>query len=318
MTSRRFLITGGAGFIGSNLARALLEAGDRVRVFDDFSTGRTVNLDELDVELVTGSLVDPEATARAVAGCDVVFHEGAIPSVARSVAQPVASHEANATGTLNVLLAARDADVERVVYASSSSVYGNATVQPVHEELPTRPISPYGVSKLVGERYLQAFHESYGLPTVSLRYFNVFGPRQDPRAEYAAVIPRFIAATLADEPVTIFGDGEQVRDFTYVGDVVSANLLAAVAPEGAWGGAFNVAYGQRHSINELIGAVHALIPGEHPAPVHDPPRPGDVRTSQADATRARELLGFEPEGSFEDGLRTTVAWFAQLRDAGGL
>ena len=314
----RCLITGGAGFIGSNLARAVLESGAEVRVFDDFSTGRAENLEGLDVEIVTGSLVDPDATRRAIAGCTVVFHEGAIPSVARSVAEPMASHAANATGTLNVLLAARDEEVERVVYASSSSVYGNAKVQPVHEEMPTRPISPYGVSKLVGERYLEAFHASYGLATVSLRYFNVFGLRQNPNAEYAAVVPRFIAATLAGEPVTIFGDGEQVRDFTFVGDVVSANLLAAAAPRSAWGGAFNVAYGQRHSINELIGAVHALIPGEHPAPIHDPPRPGDVRTSQADASLARGVLGFRPEGSFEEGLASTVAWFSERRDAGDL
>ncbi|MEX0989133.1 MAG: NAD-dependent epimerase/dehydratase family protein [Actinomycetota bacterium] len=314
----RALITGGAGFIGSNLARALSERGDEVRIFDDFSTGRAENLDGLDVEIHEGTLVDPAAVGRAVAGCAVVFHEAAIPSVARSVAEPVASHDANATGTLNVLLAARDADVQRVVYASSSSVYGNAKVLPVHEELPTRPISPYGVSKLVGERYLEAFHASYGLPTVALRYFNVFGPRQNPRAEYAAVVPRFIAKTLDDEAVTIFGDGEQVRDFTFVGDVVGANLAAAEAPEAAWGGAFNVAYGEQHSINELIGAIHALVPGEHPAPIHDPPRAGDVRASQADASLAREVLGFRPEGSFEDGLRTTVSWFTELHEAGAL
>jgi UDP-glucose 4-epimerase len=318
VSPRRTLVTGGAGFIGSNLARALLERGDEVRVFDDFSTGRSENLEGLGVEMIEGTLTEAESVARAVAGCAVVFHEGAIPSVARSVAEPVASHDANATGTLNVLLAARDAGVERVVYASSSSVYGNAKVLPVHEELPTRPISPYGVTKLVGERYLEAFHASYGLATVALRYFNVFGPRQNPRAEYAAVVPRFIAKTLDDEPVTIFGDGEQVRDFTFVGDVVGANLVAADAPEEAWGGAFNVAYGERHSVNELIDAIHTLVPGEHPAPIHDPPRPGDVRASQADASLAREVLGFRPQGSFEDGLRTTIDWFTELDEAGRL
>jgi UDP-glucose 4-epimerase len=314
----RVLVTGGAGFIGSNLVRALLERGDEVRIFDDLSTGRAENLGGLDVELVEGTLTDPEAVAAAVAGCSVVFHEGAIPSVARSVAEPVASHDANATGTLHVLLAARDADVERVVYASSSSVYGDTTVLPVHEDLPTRPISPYGVSKLVGERYLGAFHASYGLATVSLRYFNVFGPRQNPHAEYAAVVPRFIAKTLDHEPVTIFGDGEQVRDFTFVGDVVAANLLAAEAPEEAWGRAFNVAYGERHSVNDLLAAVEALVPGDHPPPIHEPPRPGDVRASQADATLARNVLGFHPRGSFEDGLRATAAWFSELHASGRL
>ncbi|MDP9295944.1 MAG: SDR family oxidoreductase [Actinomycetota bacterium] len=310
------LVTGGAGFIGSNLAIALLETGNPVRVFDDLSTGRRSNLDAVsgDVELVEGDVRDPSALAIAMRGVATVFHEAAIPSVFRSVGDPVSSHEANATGTLNVLIAARDADVERLVYASSSSVYGNANVLPVHEELPTWPLSPYGVSKLAGERYLGAFAATYGMAAVSLRYFNVFGPRQNPEAEYAAVVPRFIARTMDGERVQIFGDGEQSRDFTFVGDVVGANLAAADAPEAAWGRAFNVAYGDRHSVNELLSTIQELVPGKHPEPEREPPRPGDIRDSQADVSLAREILGYEPRSSFSEGLRETVAWFAKLRE----
>ena len=223
------VVTGGAGFIGSNLVHALLARGDRVRVLDDLSTGRPVNLDDVrrDVELMDGDVRDPDAVARAIEGAAVVFHQAAIPSVARSVADPVASNDVNVTGTLNVLVAARDAAVERVVYASSAAVYGNADALPLHEGMLTRPASPYGVSKLAGERYLEAFTRTYGVPTVALRYLNVFGPRQNPRSEYAAAIPRFISCTLGGDAPTIFGDGEQARDFVFVDDVVQANLLAA-------------------------------------------------------------------------------------------
>jgi len=312
VTSERCLVTGGAGFIGSNLVRALLERGLTVRVLDNLSTGNRSNLDEVadDVELIVGSVEHLATVGRATQGVSRVFHEAAIPSVARSVAAPLASNESNVTGTLNVLIAARDAGVERVVYASSSSVYGDAEQLPVTEEVPTRPLSPYAVSKLAGETYLGAFHASFGLPTVALRYFNVFGPRQDPESEYAAVVPRFATAALIGGPVTIYGDGEQSRDFTFIGDVVQANLLAAEAPSEAWGRAFNVAYNERHSVNELLREIRALVPDvSQPEPEYAPPRPGEIRDSQADNSAAMEVLGFKPEHTFRGGLRETVEWF---------
>jgi nucleoside-diphosphate-sugar epimerase len=313
-SDERCLVTGGAGFIGSNLVRELLARGFAgVRVLDDLSTGRRENLAGLedDVELIEGDVREPATVARAVDGVTRVFHQAAVASVFRSVKDPVRSHEANATGTLNVLVAARDAGVDRIVYASSSSVYGDAEELPVRESLPTLPISPYGVSKLAGERYCGAFAASYGMAAVSLRYFNVFGPRQDPASEYAAVVPRFVTAALRGERATVFGDGEQSRDFTFVGDVVAANLLASEAPERAWGGAFNVAYQERHTVNELWTAVQRLAGREPVEPLREPARPGDIRDSQADTARAREILGFRPRSSFEDGLRTTVEWFAR-------
>ena len=260
--ARLAVVTGGAGFIGSNLVHALRDRGDRVRAFDDLSTGRPVNLDDLrdDIELVHGDVRDADAVAAAVLGADVVFHQAAIPSVARSVADPVASHDVNVTGTLNVLVAARDAGDVRVVYASSAAVYGNADELPLHEGMPTRPASPYGASKLAGERYLEAFTRTYGLPTVALRYLNVFGPRQDPRSEYAAAIPRFISCTLTGEAPVVFGDGEQARDFVFVDDVVRANLLAADAGEPAWGAAFNIGRGERRTVNELLETIRSLVP----------------------------------------------------------
>jgi UDP-glucose 4-epimerase len=304
------VVTGGAGFIGSNLVHALLARGDRVRVFDDLSTGRPVNLDDVsrDVELTDGDVRDADAVARAIAGASVVFHQAAIPSVARSVSDPVASNDVNVTGTLNVLVAARDNSVERVVYASSAAVYGNADTLPLLEGMPTRPASPYGVSKLAGERYLEAFTRTYGLATVALRYLNVFGPRQNPRSDYAAAIPRFISCMLAGEAPTIFGDGEQARDFVFVDDVVQANLLAADARESAWGRVFNVGRGERRTVNELLAAIRTLVPGEHPDPVHAPPRAGEVRDSWSDISAARETLGYEPAVGFEEGLRRTIEW----------
>jgi UDP-glucose 4-epimerase len=311
-------VTGGAGFIGSNLCRALLERGIRVRVLDDFSTGRRRNLEgvEEDVEIVEGDLRDLRAVSSAVAGTSVVFHEAAIPSVARSIADPVASNEVNVTGTLNVLLAARDAGVERVVFASSAAVYGNSEVLPLHEGLPTRPVSPYGVTKLAGERYLEAFTRTWGTPTVALRYLNVFGPRQNPRSQYASAIPTFISRTLRGEPVTIYGDGEQARDFVYVGDIVRANVLAAEAPEAALGRTFNIGCGRRHTVNELIATIGSLVPGEHPPAVHAEPRPGEIRDSWSDITMARDVLGFEPADTFESGLERTVEWFSESGDSG--
>lgn len=307
----RCLVTGGAGFVGSNLVRALLDRGHAVRVFDDLSTGRRENLAGLEVELVDGDVRDTPALTRAVRGVAVVFHQAAIPSVARSVADPRSSHDVNATGTLNVLLAARDAEVERVVYASSAAVYGNADSLPLREELPARPASPYGASKLAGERLLEAFTRTWGMPTVSLRYLNVFGPRQDPRSDYAAAIPRFIASTLRGEAPTIFGDGEQARDFVYVGDVVHANLLAADAPQAAWGEAFNVGYGGRRTVNELLDTIRSFVPGEHPPPVHADPRLGEIRDSWSDVTRARAVLGYAPADTFASGLEKTVAWISE-------
>ena len=306
--ARTSVVTGGAGFIGSNVVHALLARGDRVRVFDDLSTGRAVNLEDVrhDVELIDGDVRDAGAVARAIEGVSVVFHQAAIPSVARSVVDPVSSNEVNVTGTLHVLMAARDAGVERVVYASSAAVYGNADTLPLREGMPTRPASPYGVSKLAGERYLEAFTRTYGLPTVALRYLNVFGPGQDPRSEYSAAIPRFISCTLAGDTPTVFGDGEQARDFVFVDDVVRANMLAAEAGEPAWGRAFNIGRGERRTVNELLDAIRTQVPGEHPAPMHAPPRAGEVRDSWCDIGAAREVLGYEPGVAFDEGLHRTI------------
>jgi nucleoside-diphosphate-sugar epimerase len=304
------VVTGGAGFIGSNLAEALLSTGSRVRVLDDLSTGRPENLEGLAVDLVVGDVRDAQTVAAAVNGSSVVFHLAAIPSVARSVADPVSSNEVNVSGTLNVLVAARDAGCEGVVFASSSAVYGEQTEFPLREGLVCRPISPYGVSKLAGERYMAAFTSSFGLPTVSLRFFNVFGPKQNPNAEYAAVVPRFMRAALEHKPVTIFGDGEQARDFVFVGDVVNACLLARGAlGSSAAGQAFNAATGERHTVNQLASTIAGLAMGEQPDPIHAPSRPGDVRESHADISAARDSLGFTPERSFEQGLASTMEWF---------
>ena len=314
------LVTGGAGFIGANLVHALVAQGMRVRVYDDLSTGRLGHLEDLlgDVDFVEGDVRDPEAVHAATQGAAVVFHLAAIPSVARSVADPRTSNDVNVTGTVNVLVAARDSGCQRVVFASSSAVYGEQRTLPLHEGLACQPISPYGVSKLAGERYLHAFFASYGLPTVALRFFNVFGPRQNPLAEYAAVVPRFVERTLAREPVTIYGDGQQSRDFVYVGDVVQACLRAADSDPDAWGGAFNVALGHRHSVNELATTVASVIGGVSPSPTHVEPRAGDVRESQADVTEIERVLGYTPEFGFDDGIRRTVAWFAEQRDVGML
>jgi UDP-N-acetylglucosamine/UDP-N-acetyl-alpha-D-glucosaminouronate 4-epimerase len=301
------LVTGGAGFIGSNLVRALLARGDAVRVLDNFSTGNRANLGELagDVDLVEGELRSYERVHNAVRGVEVVFHLGALGSVPRSVQDPLTSGAVNVEGTLNVLLAARDEGIRRVVYASSSSIYGNQPELPLRETMAADPISPYGVGKLAAERYCVSFTRVYhSFETVVLRYFNVFGPRQDPRSQYAAVVPLFITAIAADEPVTIFDDGEQSRDFTYVDNVVAANLLAADA-EGASGRIFNVSSGKPATVNELAATIGRLL-GKPVERRYLPPRPGDLRNSWADVNEARGVLGFEPTVSLEDGLRRTA------------
>jgi UDP-glucose 4-epimerase len=304
------LVTGGAGFIGSHLARALEGRGDRVRVLDNFATGRRGNLAGLEqqVEIVEGDLRRQADVAKAMDGVEVVFHQGGLTSVPRSIVDPIATHEANATGTLHVLWAAHRAGARRVVFASSSSVYGDTPTLPKHEEMPTAPRAPYPASKLFGEQQCRLFAELYGLETVSLRYFNVFGPRQDPASEYAAVIPRFIRAMLRGARPVIFGDGTQSRDFTYVDNVVAANLLAADAPAGTLRGqACNVACGERATLLELVAALNALL-GTRLEPTFDPPRPGDVLHSQASIARAEQLLGYRPVVHFLDGLRRTVEW----------
>lgn len=304
-----YLVTGGAGFIGSHIVDELVRRGETVRVLDDFSSGRRENIAHnlKHVEVLEGNLCDLESVKRAVTGMDYVLHLGAIPSVPRSVAAPLASHQANVTGTLHVLLAAREAQVRRVVYSSSSSVYGNSPTLPKHEDMPTHPLSPYAVSKLAGENYCTAFHEVYGLPTVSLRYFNVFGPRQDPDSEYAAVIPKFITAMLNGAAPVIYGDGLQSRDFTYVTNVVAANLLACER-DGAVGQVMNVALGDRVTLLELVEELNGILGTQH-LPRFEAERPGDVKHSQADASRAKALLGLARFVNFRQGLRETVEWF---------
>ncbi len=303
----RALVTGGAGFIGSHLVDALVTRGDDVRVLDDFATGRRENLNGA-AELVEGSVADEAAVARAVAGVEVVFHLGALGAVSRSVADPRASNAANVDGTLNVLTLGRDAGVRRVVFASSSSVYGGAEQVPTPESVPLRPRSPYAVTKLTGDWYTRIFAELYDLETVVLRYFNVYGPRQRPDAAYAAVIPLFAAALVAGERPTVHGDGTQSRDFTYVTDVVAANLAAASAPaDAASGRAFNVAPGEGTNLLQLLDGLAQRI-GVTPDPVFVDPRPGDVKISCADATAAREVLGWAPTVSIPAGLAHYVDW----------
>ena len=301
----RAVVTGGAGFIGSNLVRALLERGDEVRVLDNFSTGNRANLDGLDVDIVEGELRSYERVHNAVRGREVVYHLGALGSVPRSVQDPLTSSAVNVEGTLNVLLAARDEGVRRVVFSSSSSVYGSKADLPVSESLLADPISPYGVAKLAAERYCVSFSRVYeAFETVVLRYFNVFGPRQNPRSQYAAMVPLFITAVAAGEPVTVFGDGEQSRDFTYVANIVDATIRAADAQH-ANGRILNVAAGSPASVNAVAEAIGRILD----KPVEKtfaPPRPGDIRDSWADVTAAREILGYVPSIDLEAGLRRTI------------
>ncbi len=306
------LVTGGTGFIGSNLVRTLLHEGMRVRVYDDSTTGRIQNLHDvqLDVEMVEGDVRDPSRVLHAMDRVGTVFHLAAVPGAARSLADPLPTHAANATGTLNALVAARGAEVERVVFASSSAVYGYAEWLPLEETMPNRPISPFGVSKLAGETYAAAFTRGYGLATISLRLFTVFGPYQKAEGEDAGAIARFVMAALDGRAPEVTGDGEQIRDVTFVGDVVQALLLAADAGQEAWGRAFNIGTGQRRTMNEVLAAVQAMAPREGVAPRFVQARPGEVRGSLADISHARAALGFEPRFDFEEGLRITMDHYA--------
>ena len=303
-----YLVTGGAGFIGSHLCEELARRGHRVRVADNLSTGKIRNLDHVpDVEFFEGDLADLAFAQRSVIGVDYVLHEAAIPSVPRSVKDPITSNRANVDGTLNVLIAARDARVKRLVFAASSSAYGDTPTLPKHEEMPTNPLSPYALQKVVGEQYLQMFTRLYGLETVSIRYFNVFGPRQDPSSPYSGVISVFATALLENRSPHIYGDGEQTRDFTYVANVVDGVLRACEAP-GASGQIINVATGGRISLNHLFRTMREIT-GATVEPSYAESRAGDVRDSQADIAKARRILGYEPTVTFEDGLQRTLDWY---------
>jgi UDP-glucose 4-epimerase len=306
-----YLVTGGGGFIGSNIVQALVERGQQVRVLDNFATGRRQNLVGLEnrIELIVGDIRDRATVERAVEGVDYVLHQAALGSVPRSVQDPLTSNEVNVSGTLNLLWAAKRASVQRFITASSSSVYGNTPQLPKEESMMPNPISPYAVSKLASERYTLSFHAVYGLQTVALRYFNVFGPRQDPSSQYAAVVPRFIMALMKGSTPVVYGDGEQSRDFTYIDNVVQANLLACTAPDAA-GQVINIACGNRYSLNTLLQHI-AEIMGKEVRPLYEMERPGDVKHSLASIERAKKILGFSPAINFREGLKRTVAWFAQ-------
>jgi nucleoside-diphosphate-sugar epimerase len=308
------LVTGGAGFIGSHIASTLVNDGARVRVLDDLSTGHRENIDEIggDVDFIQGSVADEELLNKALENVELVFHEAAIPSVPRSVEAPRQTHIASVDGTFSLLVAARDRGVRRVVYAASSSAYGDQPTLPKSEEMRPDPLSPYAVAKLVGEYYCRAFTRVYGLETVSLRYFNVFGPRQDPGSQYSGVVSRFINSLLSNERPVIYGDGEQSRDFTYIDNVVFANLNAASAKE-ASGKVINVANGQRITLNQLLAELKELTGKQDVTADYLEPRVGDVRHSLADNTMARELLGYESKVDLREGLRRTIDWFKSKR-----
>jgi nucleoside-diphosphate-sugar epimerase len=310
------LVTGGAGFVGSHIAATLAERGARVRVLDDLSTGHSENLEEIGgrVDFVRGSVNDGEVLRRALEGVELIFHEAAIPSVPRSVADPVETHRACAEGTFSLLNAAREAGVKRLVYAASSSAYGDQPTLPKHEEMAPQPLSPYAAAKLVGEYYCQVWTRTYNFETVCLRYFNVFGPRQDPSSPYSGVISRFISALLRGEQPVIYGDGEQSRDFTYVANAVDANLRAAETTTGV-GQVINVANGERITLNQLLDTLKQITGKPEVDAEYRETRVGDVRHSLADISRAREHLGYEPQVGLEEGLRKTIEWWKQSRFA---
>ena len=312
-----YLVTGGAGFIGSHLAEELARRGQTVRVADNLVTGKRANLSHVKgVEFLEGDLADPAFAQRAVEGVDYVLHQAAIPSVPRSVQDPVTSHRANVDATLNVLVAARDTRVKRFVFAGSSSAYGNTPTLPKREDMPSNPLSPYALQKVVGEQYLQMFTRLYGLETVSTRYFNVFGPRQDPASPYSGVISVFATALLENRAPVIYGDGEQTRDFTYIANVVDGVLRACEAPDVS-GEVINVATGGRISLNELFRTMRDLVGGTV-EPTYAEVRPGDVKDSQADIAKAQRLLGYQPAISFEDGLKRTIEWYRAATATGCL
>jgi UDP-glucose 4-epimerase len=306
------LVTGGAGFIGSNLVQKLLDRGDNVRILDNFATGKRQNVTGFGdrVEVIEGDIRSYHIVREAVDGIDVIFHEAALPSVPRSIKDPITTHEVGVNGTLNVLQSARDCNVKRVIFASSSSIYGNNPVLPKHEGLTPAPLSPYAVSKLTCEHYLQVFFQLYGLETVTLRYFNVFGPRQDPSSQYSAVIPKFIALMRNGERPTIYGNGEQSRDFTYVDNVVHANLLAATVETGVAGGVFNAACHDQITLNDLVHSLNQAI-GTSIEPMHTEPRLGDIQHSFAAIDKFKEATGYEPLVSFTEGIKRTVEWYSR-------
>jgi UDP-glucose 4-epimerase len=312
MSTRLFLVTGGAGFIGSHIAETLTRRGDRVRILDNLSTGRLANMDSFreQIEFIEGDITDAAIVAMAVDGVDCVFHEAALASVPLSIERPLESHAAGATGTVTLLDAARRAGVRRVVYAASSAAYGNQPTSSKRESDLPAPLSPYAAAKLAGELYCQAFYASFGLETVAIRYFNVFGPRQDPQSPYSAVIPLFITAILAGRQPVVYGDGRQSRDFSYVGNVVHANLLAADAPAAA-GWTITAADGRSIDLLTLLDVLNRLL-GTDVKPKFAPPRSGDVRDSQADITLARSLLGYEPQTNFEEGLRRSIDYYRRI------
>jgi UDP-glucose 4-epimerase len=306
-----YLITGIAGFIGSSLARELLRRGEQVRGVDNFSTGKRENLAQIldQIQFHEADILDPEAMKRACSGVDYVLHQAAIASVPKSVQDPIGSNRANVDGTVNVLVAARDAKVKRVVYAASSSVYGDTPILPKHESMTPDPISPYAVAKLASERYMISFYRCYGLETVSLRYFNIFGPRQDPSSPYSGVLAKFTTMMLAGKQPTIFGDGEQSRDFNYIDNAVQANMLACTSPaQDVAGKVFNVATGRRITLNQTIRLLQTLT-SYSGSPIHGATRDGDIKHSLADISAAERHLGYKPKVSFEDGLRQTVDWY---------
>ena len=310
---KRILVTGGAGFIGSHLVEALLERGHKVRVLDNFSTGKRNNLRSVrnDIEILAGDCADPKTALRATKGIEVVYHEAAVPSVALSIEQPFASHHANATATMAMLVAAKDEGVERFMYAGSSSVYGDSRERFKREVLPAKPLSPYGAAKFASETYVRIFAELYGMQTLTMRYFNVFGPKQDPSSPYSGVISRFSKAILKRETPVIYGDGRQSRDFTFISNVVHANLLALTAP-GLKGQTVNIATSKAHTLNELLATLAGLA-GRKVEAKYEPVRSGDIRHSLADTSAARKLLKYCPQVDFESGLARTFEWYSAAR-----
>jgi len=306
------LITGGAGFIGSNMVRFLLEKGHEVRVLDNFETGKQENLSEVSdhIDLIEGDIRDDKIVRRAVANATTVYHLAALGSVPRSIEEPETTHNVNVTGIFNMLQASKEAGVKRFVFASSSAVYGESSVMPQHEQLPIAPISPYAASKAIGEIYCKAYYETYGLETICLRYYNVFGPRQDPNSQYAAAVPLFVSALMRNQPPTIFGDGEQTRGFTYINNVMQANYLAAQASK-TTGEAINISTSNAVTVNTVVKTIKTLLDKNHIDPEYVPPRPGDIKHSLADINQAKALIGYEPLISFEEGMTLAIDWYKE-------